>query len=47
MEAFLHRDNLRSINLLEKLLFSNSNKLDETTPELLCYYLTNPFENLT
>jgi [ribosomal protein S5]-alanine N-acetyltransferase len=41
IEAFLHRDNLRSINLLEKLLFTNSNKPGETTPELLCYHFTN------
>jgi [ribosomal protein S5]-alanine N-acetyltransferase len=41
MEACLHRDNLRSINLLEKLLFIHSNKPDETTPELICYHLTN------
>ncbi len=47
IEAFLHRDNERSINLLEKLLFRNLNKPDETTPELICYYLTNPIENLT
>jgi [ribosomal protein S5]-alanine N-acetyltransferase len=41
MEAFLHRDNQRSINLLDKLLFKNSNKPDETTPELIGYHLTN------
>jgi [ribosomal protein S5]-alanine N-acetyltransferase len=47
IEAWLHRDNQRSIKLLEKLLFSNSNKADETTPELICYHLTNPGGNLT
>ncbi len=46
MEALLHRDNLRSIKLLEKLLFKKSNKPDETTPELICYQLTNFSENL-
>jgi [ribosomal protein S5]-alanine N-acetyltransferase len=46
MEAFLHRDNERSINLLEKLLFINSNKPDAITPELICYHLTNPNDNL-
>ncbi len=47
IEAFLHRDNQRSINLLEKLLFKNSNKPDETVPELICYHLINTSENLT
>jgi [ribosomal protein S5]-alanine N-acetyltransferase len=46
MEAFLHRDNQRSINLLEKLLFSKSNKADETTLELIGYHLTNSGNNL-
>jgi [ribosomal protein S5]-alanine N-acetyltransferase len=46
MEAFLHRDNQRSINLLGKLLFRNSNKPDETTPELIGYHLTSFSENL-
>ncbi len=46
IEAFLHRENQSSINLLEKLLFINSNKPDETTPELICYYLTNDSDNL-
>jgi ribosomal-protein-alanine N-acetyltransferase len=46
IEAFLHRDNQSSINLLEKLLFRNSNKYDETTPELICYQLTNSSDNL-
>jgi [ribosomal protein S5]-alanine N-acetyltransferase len=41
IEAFLHRDNLRSINLLEKLLFKKSNKPDKITPELTSYQLTN------
>jgi [ribosomal protein S5]-alanine N-acetyltransferase len=46
MEAFLHRDNVRSINLLKKLLFINSNKHDEITPELVGYHLTNSSENI-
>jgi [ribosomal protein S5]-alanine N-acetyltransferase len=46
IEASLHRNNERSINLLEKLLFTNSNKPDETTPELICYHLANSGNNL-
>ena len=42
IEAIFHRDNQRSINLLEKLLFSNSNEPDKTNPELICYHLRNP-----
>jgi ribosomal-protein-alanine N-acetyltransferase len=45
IEAFLHRDNLRSVNLLEKLWFKKSIKPAETTPELICYHLTNTIEN--
>jgi len=39
IEAVPHRDNKSSINLLEKLSFKDSNKYDQTTPELVCYYL--------
>jgi [ribosomal protein S5]-alanine N-acetyltransferase len=46
IEAFLHRDNQRSIKLLEKLSFSNSNEPDKTNPELVCFHLTNPINNL-
>lgn len=46
IEAIFHRDNQRSINLLEKLLFRSSNESDKTNPELICYHLTNPFDNL-
>ena len=46
IEAFLHRDNQSSINLLEKVSFSNSYKPDETNSELICYYLTNLSNNL-
>ena len=46
IEAFLHRDNRRSIKLLEKFSFRNSNEPDRTNPELICYNLTNPINNL-
>jgi len=46
IEAFLHRDNLRSIKLLEKFSFRNSNEPDNTNPDLICYHLTNSIENL-
>jgi [ribosomal protein S5]-alanine N-acetyltransferase len=45
IEAFLHRDNQRSIKLLEKLSFRSSNQPDKTNPELICFYLTNSIEN--
>src|SRR6187401_3387679 len=45
IEAFLHRDNQSSINLLEKLSFRNSNEPDKTNPELICFYLTNSIDN--
>lgn len=47
IEVFLHRANLSSINLLEKLSFGRSNKSDDTNPELICYYLTNSIDNLS
>ena len=46
IEAIFHRDNQRSINLLEKLLFRNSNESDKTNPELVCYNLTNSINSL-
>jgi RimJ/RimL family protein N-acetyltransferase len=46
IEAFLHRDNQRSIKLLEKFSFRNSNEPDRTNPELICYNLTNPINDL-
>lgn len=46
IEASLHRDNQRSIKLLEKFSFRKSNEPDETNPELICYYLTNSSDNL-
>jgi [ribosomal protein S5]-alanine N-acetyltransferase len=45
IEAFFHRDNQRSIDLLEKFSFSNSNVADETAPEVICYYLKRPNDN--
>lgn len=45
IEAFLHSDNQRSIKLLEKLSFRNSNKPDKTSPELICFHLTNSIYN--
>jgi [ribosomal protein S5]-alanine N-acetyltransferase len=45
IEAIFHRDNQRSINLLEKLLFRNSNESDKTNPELIYYHLRNQFDN--
>ena len=45
IEAIFHRDNQRSISLLEKLLFTNSNEADKTNPELIYYHLKNPFDN--
>ena len=46
IEAFFHRDNQRSIKLLEKLSFRNSNEPDEKNPDLICYHLTNSNDNL-
>jgi len=46
IEAFLHRDNQSSIKLLEKFSFKNSNEADKTNPDLICYYSTNPINNL-
>src|SRR6476660_2828159 len=41
IEAFFHRDNKRSIRLLEKFSFRNTNEPDETDPDLISYYLIN------
>ena len=46
IEAFMHKDNLSSIKLLEKFSFRNSNEPDKTNPDLICYYLTNSKDNL-
>ena len=45
IEAFLHRDNQRSIKLLAKLSFRNSNEPDKANPELICFYLINSIDN--
>ena len=45
IEAFFHRDNQHSINLLEKLSFRDSNEPDKTNADLLCYHLTNCIGN--
>lgn len=42
IEALFHRDNQRSIKLLEKFSFKNSNIVDKADPDLICYYLKNP-----
>ena len=41
IEAFSHRDNQSSKKLLEKLSFRNTNEPDHTSPELICFHLTN------
>lgn len=41
IEAFFHRDNQRSIKLLEKFSFRNSNKPGKTDPDLIYYHLIN------
>ena len=46
IEAFFHSDNQRSINLLEKFSFGNSNKPGETDPNLVYYHLTNSTDHL-
>ena len=46
IEAFLHRDNQRSIKLLEKCSFRNSHEPDKTNPDLICYHLANSIGNL-
>jgi len=45
IEALVHRDNQSSIKLLEKLPFRNSNEPDKTSPELICFHLTNSIDN--
>ena len=46
IEACFHRDNQRSIKLLEKFSFRNSHEADKTNPDLICYYLTNSISDL-
>ena len=45
IEAVFHRDNQRSIKLLEKFSFKNLNVPDNTDPDLTCCYLKNPNVN--
>lgn len=40
MEAFFHRDNQRSITLLKKFSFIDSDERDENNPDLISYQLT-------
>ena len=42
IEAFFHKDNQRSIKLLERFSFRDSNVPDKTDPDVICYYLNNP-----
>jgi len=46
IEAFFHRENQRSIKLLEKFSFREANKADKNEPDLISYHLTNPTGNL-
>jgi len=46
IEAFLHRHNQSSIKVLEKFSFRNSNEPGKINPDLICYHLTNSFDNL-
>jgi ribosomal-protein-alanine N-acetyltransferase len=41
IEAYCHRDNLRSITLLNKFSFQQAGEVDKANPELICYCLTN------
>ncbi len=45
IEAFLHKDNQRSIKLLEKFTFTHSKERVESNPDLLCYQLKNSMAN--
>jgi ribosomal-protein-alanine N-acetyltransferase len=45
IEAFCHRDNQSSTKLLEKFSFRNTNEPDHTSPELICFHLTNSIDN--
>jgi ribosomal-protein-alanine N-acetyltransferase len=39
IEAFVHKDNRRSIKLLEGMFFRRSDEPDNTDPDLVCYHL--------
>jgi ribosomal-protein-alanine N-acetyltransferase len=40
IDAYLHRDNQRSVNLLEKISFKQSDSTGDADPELICYELS-------
>ncbi|MBI1344563.1 MAG: GNAT family N-acetyltransferase [Terrimonas sp.] len=42
IEAIFHKNNLRSMQLLEKLAFRNRNEPGKKDPNLVCYYLNSP-----
>jgi len=46
MEAFLHKDNRRSVRLLDQFSFQLLNKPDEVTPDLVGYRLTRSMHDL-
>lgn len=47
IEAFFHRDNQRSINLLEQCCFKHSIEKDEANKELIGYHLKKSFYSNT
>lgn len=46
IEAFIHRDNQRSIKLLQKCRFKDSHEHDKADPDLIGYHLINSIDNL-
>jgi ribosomal-protein-alanine N-acetyltransferase len=46
IEAFFHKKNQRSIKLLKKFSFKDSNEPDKTDPDLIYYHLTNSIGDL-
>lgn len=42
IKAFCHRDNQRSLKLLERLRFKESDQADKTDPDLNSYHLSKP-----
>jgi ribosomal-protein-alanine N-acetyltransferase len=46
IEAFMHRDNQRSIKLLERILFTNSNEPGISNDNLISYHLANSIGNV-
>lgn len=44
IEAYVHKDNQKSINLLEEHSFRRTNEANEANSELICYYLSNSIE---